>query len=135
MEPKTKTGVKKTAVKKTAVKKTVESSTVAIKGLVKGLTKPSTIQRIATEKGLTPGDIFVRLVIEVKGTEYIISNKLRFLGENGYETLRDALEKEEEITVYVNKESKFFYLNKQSDEVKISDLLKKTNRKDISDLF
>ena len=55
--------------------------------IVKGISSPDSIRRIADERGLNPQEVFVRLIFEVNGTEYSASNQLRFIGKKDYQKL------------------------------------------------
>jgi hypothetical protein len=81
------------------------------KAIVKGVSSPDTIQRIAEEKGLNPQEVFVRLTFETGGKEFVASNKLRFLGKKGYEQLVKVKSSGETVDITVDTEKEFFYLN------------------------
>ena len=81
------------------------------KAIVKEVSSPETVARIAKDRGLNPQEVFVRLTIEVEGDEYVVSNKLRFLGKEGYKTLLEAKEKGDTVDITVDTEKEFFYLN------------------------
>ena len=81
------------------------------KAIVKGVSSPDTIQRIAKERGLNAQEVFVRLTFEVEGEEFTASNKLRFLGKEDYNRLMKAKESGEAVDITVDTEKEFFYMN------------------------
>ena len=91
------------------------------KALVKGVSSPDTIKRIAEDKSLNPQEVFVRLTFEVDGEEYTASNKLRFLGKKGYEQLVKAKDNNETVDITVDVEKEFFYMNSNTS---VDDLFK-----------
>ena len=91
------------------------------KALVKGVSLPDTIKRIAEDKSLNPQEVFVRLTFEVDGEEYTASNKLRFLGKKGYEQLVKAKDNNETVDITVDVEKEFFYMNSNTS---VDDLFK-----------
>lgn len=91
------------------------------KALVKGVSSPDTIKRIAEDKSLNPQEVFVRLTFEVNGEEYTASNKLRFLGKKGYEQLVKAKDNNETVDITVDVEKEFFYMNSNTS---VDDLFK-----------
>ena len=88
---------------------------------VKGVSSPDTIQRIAGERGLNPQEVFVRLTFETEGQEFVASNKLRFLGKQGYEKLIKAKDSGETVDITVDTEKEFFYINNNTS---VDDLFK-----------
>lgn len=91
------------------------------KAIVKGVSSPDTIQRIAEDKGLNAQEVFVRLTFETEGQEFTASNKLRFLGKKGYEQLIKAKESGETVDITVDTDKEFFYLNSNTS---VEDLFK-----------
>lgn len=89
--------------------------------MVKGVSSPETIKRIATERKLNPQEVFVRLTFEVNGTEYVASNKLRFLGEKDYTELLNLKEANGTVDITIDTENEFFYVNH---DVAVADLFK-----------
>lgn len=79
--------------------------------IVKGVSSPDTIKRIAKENGLNPQEVFVRLVFVYEGVEYTASNKLRFIGKEDYERLLKAKDSGEVVDITVDTEKEFFYIN------------------------
>lgn len=79
--------------------------------IVKGVSSPDTIKRIAKENGLNPQEVFVRLVFEYEGVDYTVSNKLRFIGKEDYERLLKAKDSGEAVDITVDTEKEFFYMN------------------------
>lgn len=102
---------------KEVVKNVVEVKDV----IVKSVTGTGSIARIAKEKGLNPQEVFVRINFEYKGKTFTVSNKLRFLGKEGYQMLTDAKEKSTPINISVETESGFFYIE---NTVALDDLFK-----------
>lgn len=97
-----------------------------------GVSSPASIASIAKAQGLETGEVFVRLLIEHKGVEYSLSQKLRFLRKDGYQALLDAVGKTISVTVSDNG---FFYL---TNHVTVDDLFTKsetTASRNISTLF
>lgn len=91
------------------------------KAIVKGVSSPDTIQRIAEERGLNAQEVFVRLTFETEGQEFVASNKLRFLGKKGYEQLIKAKDSGETVDITVDTDKEFFYLNSNTS---VEDLFK-----------
>jgi hypothetical protein len=89
--------------------------------VVKGVSSPETINRIATERKLNPQEVFVRLTFETNGVEYVASNKLRFLGEKDYTELLKLKETNGTVDITVDTENEFFYINHN---VAVADLFK-----------
>lgn len=89
--------------------------------IIKQVSTPSTIQRIAIDKGINPQEVYVRVTFEYGGKEFGVSNKLRFLTKAGYEELIKAKENKTAMTLAVDTESGFFYIEK---DIKIDDLFK-----------
>ena len=89
--------------------------------VVKGVSSPETIKRIATERKLNPQEVFVRLTFETNGVEYVASNKLRFLGEKDYTELLKLKETNGTVDITVDTENEFFYINHN---VAVADLFK-----------
>lgn len=81
------------------------------KAIVKGVSSPDTIQRIAKERGLNPQEVFVRLTFEYNGSEYTASNKLRFLGKEAYNKLLKLKGTDETVDITVDVENEYFYIN------------------------
>ena len=77
---------------------------------IKSVTSPDQVSLIAKERGLNPQEVFIRIVFEYNDMPYKASNKLRFLTKEGYKTLIEKCEKEEPITISVNTENEFFYI-------------------------
>lgn len=89
--------------------------------IIKQVSTPSTIQRVATDKGINPQEVYVRVTFEYGGKEFGVSNKLRFLTKAGYEELIKAKEDKTAMTLAVDTESGFFYIEK---DIKVDDLFK-----------
>ena len=103
-------------------KENLKMANVRIKNVVvKGVSSPETIKRIATERKLNPQEVFVRLTFEVNGTEYVASNKLRFLGEKDYTELLNLKEANGTVDITIDTENEFFYVNH---DVAVADLFK-----------
>lgn len=89
--------------------------------IIKQVSTPSTIQRVAIDKGINPQEVYVRVTFEYGGKEFGVSNKLRFLTKAGYEELIKAKENKTAMTLAVDTESGFFYIEK---DIKVDDLFK-----------
>ena len=89
--------------------------------IIKQVSTPSTIQRVAVDKGINPQEVYVRVTFEYGGKEFGVSNKLRFLTKAGYEELIKAKENKTAMTLAVDTESGFFYIEK---DIKVDDLFK-----------
>ena len=89
--------------------------------VIKQVSTPSTIQRVAIDKGINPQEVYVRVTFEYGGKEFGVSNKLRFLTKAGYEELIKAKENKTAMTLAVDTESGFFYIEK---DIKVDDLFK-----------
>ena len=89
--------------------------------VVKSVSSPETIKRIATERKLNPQEVFVRLTFSVDGTEYVASNKLKFLGEKDYTELLNLKAINGTVDITVDTENEFFYVNH---DVAVADLFK-----------
>lgn len=105
---------------KVSVTSNIEEVKVTVDGaIIKSVSSPSTIQRVAQDKGLNPQEVFVRIVFEYKGNEYSASNKLRFLTKAGYQELLDAKENATPMKLTVGTDSEFFYIEH---DVSVDDL-------------
>lgn len=103
-----------------AVKSTVDP--VIVDGaIIKTVSSPSTIQRVAVDKGVNPQEVFVRITFVYNGMEFGASNKLRFLTKAGYNELLEAQKNKTPVKLAVNTESGFFYIEKN---VSVDDLFK-----------
>lgn len=91
-----------------------------------GVSSPSTIARIAEDKGINPQEVFVRVRFAYNGHEFTVSNKLKFLTKTGYKKLLDAVNTETVMTLAVNVESGFFYIE---NDATIDDLFKEESEK------
>ena len=104
--------------------------------VVKGVSSPDTIQRIAKDRNLNPQDVFVRLTFEYENVEYVVSNKLRFLGKDNYNMLLQAKENGLTVDITVDTETEFFYVNSNTT---VDDLFKeelpKRERKSLNSLL
>ena len=105
--------------------------------IIKQISSPSTIQRVAVDKGINPQEVFVRVTFEHNGKEFGVSNKLRFLTKAGYLELMNALENKTPMKLAVDINSGFFYVEKN---VSVDDLFKEavtasTNRTDLTALL
>ena len=99
-----------------------ERSTVTVDGaIIKTVSSPSTIQRVAIDKGVNPQEVFVRVTFEYGGKEFGVSNKLRFLTKAGYNELLEAQKNKTPMKLAVDTESGFFYIEK---DVSVDDLFK-----------
>ena len=89
--------------------------------IIKQVSSPATIQRVAVDKGINPQEVYVRVTFEFKGKEFGVSNKLRFLTKAGYEELVAAQKNKTPMKLAVDVESGFFYIEKN---VSVDDLFK-----------
>jgi glutamine phosphoribosylpyrophosphate amidotransferase len=89
--------------------------------IIKQVSSPSTIQRVAVDKGVNPQEVYVRVTFEYSGKEFGVSNKLRFLTKAGYEELIKAQKDKTSMKLAVDTESGFFYIEK---DVSVDDLFK-----------
>lgn len=82
---------------------------ISIKGIViKGVSSPNTVALIAKDRDISPMDVFVRIVFNHNGKEFKASNKLRYLGKTGYNTLIDSVTNKKTIDISYDPESQFF---------------------------
>lgn len=114
-----------------------EKDMVIVKeAIIKSVSTPSTIQRVAVDKGVNPQEVFVRVSFEYNGQLFQVSNKLKFLTKAGYNELVEAQKDAKPIQLAVDRNSGFFYIEK---DVSVDDLFKtpvvNTNRADLSKLF
>lgn len=99
-----------------------ERTTITVEGaIIKQVSSPSTIQRVAVDKGVNPQEVFVRVTFEYAGKEFGVANKLRFLTKAGYMELIEAQKNKTPMKLAVDVESGFFYIEK---DVSIDDLFK-----------
>lgn len=99
-----------------------EKNIVIVEGaIIKQVSSPSTIQRVAVDKGVNPQEVYVRVTFEYGGKEFGVSNKLRFLTKAGYAELISAQKNATPMKLAVDVESGFFYIEK---DVQIDDLFK-----------
>ena len=99
-----------------------ERNTVTVDGaVIKTVSSPSTIQRVAVDKGVNPQEVFVRVTFEYGGKEFGVSNKLRFLTKAGYNELLEAQKNKTPMKLAVDTDSGFFYIEKN---VSVDDLFK-----------
>ena len=115
-----KTSVNQVEKKIETVKK--KRNFITVEGaIIKQVSSPSTIQRVAVDKGINPQEVYVRVTFEFKGKEFGVSNKLRFLTKAGYEELVTAQKNKTPMKLAVDVESGFFYIEK---DVSVDDLFK-----------
>ena len=105
--------------------------------IVKSVSTPSTIQRVALDKGINPQEVFVRVTFEYKGEQFTASNKLRFLTKAGYEELLNAVTTGEKMKFVVDIDNGFFYVEKDVsiDRLFEQEVEKKDTRKPLSALL
>lgn len=105
--------------------------------IVKNVSSPSSIQRVALDKGINPQEVFVRVTFEFKGQQFTASNKLRFLTKAGYEELLNAAKTGEPMKFVVDIDNGFFYVEKDVsiDSLFAQDVEKKDERKPLSALL
>lgn len=112
----------KTPVEKAVATAATETSSIVIEGcVIKQVSSPSTIQRVAIDKGINPQEVFVRVVFTHNGQDFLVANKLRFLTKAGYNELIEAQKNKTAMKLAVNTESGFFYIEK---DVNVDDLFK-----------
>ena len=107
------------------------------KVIVKNVSSPSTIQRVALDKGINPQEVFVRVTFEYNGKEFAASNRLRFLTKAGYEELLKAVETAEPMKFVVDIDNGFFYIEKDVsiDSLFAQEVVKKDTRKPLTELI
>ena len=101
--------------KKESVKFTIYNA------VIKQVRSPSTIQRIAKDRGINPQEVFVRVTVAYGGTEARVSNKLRFLTKAGYLELIEAQKTGKPMKITIDVENEFFYIE---NDVSVDDLFK-----------
>lgn len=122
----------------TAVETKKEKNVVTVENcIIKQVSSPSTIQRVAVDKGVNPQEVFVRVTFEVGGKEFGVSNKLRFLTKAGYLELIESQKNKTPMKLAVDVVSGFFYIEK---DVSVDDLFKEAvtssaNRTDLAALL
>ncbi len=109
--------------------------------VITAVTSPNRIAAIAEEQAINPQEVFVRINFKVGEKEFTSSNKLRFLGQEGYQKLLDAKESGDpvKITLTMNDKGSLFYLANDM-HVEVADLFstpveRVDNRASIADLF
>lgn len=133
---------KEIQVQATEVAKVVENAATPVFGKktlegvkVLAVTSPAKIMAVSQSIGVDPGDVFVRAKFDFKGVEFYASNKLKFLMKAGYEQLQKSVKDGSELTVTVDIDKEFFYIE---NDVAIDDLFKsseKVERKSLADLL
>ena len=105
--------------------------------IVKSVSTPSTIQRVALDKGINPQEVFVRVTFEYNGEQFTASNKLRFLTKAGYEELLNAVTTGVKMKFVVDIDNGFFYVEKDVsiDSLFEQEVEKKDTRKPLSALL
>ena len=99
-----------------------ERNTVVVDGaIITQVSSPSTIQRVAVDKGVNPQEVYVRVTFQYNGKEFGVANKLRFLTKAGYVELVEAQKNKTPMKLAVDVESGFFYIEK---DVSVDDLFK-----------
>lgn len=105
--------------------------------LIKGVTHPGSVRKIANDRGLSVEDVFVRVIFEYNGEDYSASQKVKYLSSKDYARLLKAEENNETLTLDINLEKGFF--NIHVDEVSVDELYKATSRttnvKSLTDLI
>lgn len=89
-------------------------NTVNINGaIIKNVSSPDTIMRVARDKGMNPQEVFVRIVFTngLDEREFSASNKLKYLTRTGYQSLLDAKENGTPMDITVDLDGEFFYIN------------------------
>lgn len=105
--------------------------------IVKNVSSPSTIQRVALDRSINPQEVFVRVTFEHKGEQFTASNKLRILTKAGYEELLKAVTDKTPMTFTVDIDNGFFYVEKEVsiDSLFAQEVEKKDTRKPLSALL
>ena len=116
-----------------------EKNIVIVDGaIIKQVSSPATLQRVAVDKGISPQEVFVRMTFEYKSVDIEVSNKLRFLTKAGYLELIEAQKTKKPMKLAVDTNSGFFYIEK---DVSVDDLFKdvlsrsETNRANLAKLL
>lgn len=82
---------------------------ISIKNVViKGVSSPDTVALVASDRGISPMDVFVRIVFDHNGKELKASNKLKYLGKTGYNTLLESFKNKKTIDISYDVEAQFF---------------------------
>lgn len=103
-------------------KKQYVSDNVTIEGaIIRSVSTPSTIQKVAQDRGINPQEVFVRVVFSYNNNDYAVSNKLRFLTKSGYKQLLDAQSTKTPLKLTVDRNGGFFYIE---NDVAVDDLFK-----------
>lgn len=106
--------------------------------IIKQVSSPATLQRVAIDKGINPQEVFVRVTFEYQSVDIEVSNKLRFLTKAGYLELIEAQKTKKPMKLAVDVNSGFFYIEK---DVSVDDLFKdavtrsETNRANLAKLL
>lgn len=106
--------------------------------IIKQVSSPATLQRVAIDKGINPQEVFVRVTFEYRSVDIEVSNKLRFLTKAGYLELIEAQKAQKPMKLAVDVNSGFFYIEK---DVSVDDLFKdavtrsETNRANLAKLL
>ena len=104
------------------VKATEDTDMVIVEDvIIKQVSSPATIQRVAIDRDINPQEVYVRVIFEHEGKEYSVSNKLRFLTKAGYNELLAAKQDKTPMRLAVHTNSGFFYIEK---DVSVDDLFK-----------
>ena len=104
------------------VKATEDTDMVIVENaIIKQVSSPATIQRVAIDRDINPQEVYVRVIFEHEGKEYSVSNKLRFLTKAGYNELLTAKQDKTPMRLAVHTNSGFFYIEK---DVSVDDLFK-----------
>ena len=120
--------------------KIAEKQSINLDGvIVTAVTSPNRIKDIATERGISTQDVFVRVTFKYKEEYYTSSNKLKFFRQEGYQQLLDSLKNSTplDITVTISDKGDLMYINNKTS---VDDLFKDVptvvdNRKSITDLL
>lgn len=106
---------------KTAAAAKSESKVTIEEAIIKQVSSPSTLQRVATDKGINPQEVFVRVTFEYEENQFAVSNKLKFLTKAGYIELIEAQKTGKAMKLTVDTENGFFYIEH---DVSVDDLFK-----------
>ena len=92
--------------------------------LIKGVTQPGSVAKIASNRGISVGDVFVRVVFSYNNEEYAVSQKVKYLPQEDYKKLLEAEATGGSVCLDINIEKGFF--NIHTDAIAVDELYKKT---------
>lgn len=83
--------------------------------LIKKVTSPNGIVRIAEDRGIPTSEVFVRVVFKYNDKDYTVSQKFGFLSRKQYEKLLNVVDTDTTIDLDVDLTSGFFYVHEEVD--------------------